>query len=180
MSQCKRCGSYAINHHAHGRDGSDPDLCDVCYWRSRAEQLNAVPVEARGDMLQGGKEVKHPTDKLLTLLGQKTGLAALTGQDRADVLAYGRAVWEVARCHGFAAAMDAARDMPRNTCGTSRHAQQIAERLLAGEPVGADRADAIHAGESIASVVAALWQVRTEHAQQAETIRVLRASGGTA
>ena len=35
--QCK-CGSYAINHHCHGRDGSDDDLCDVCYWRKRAEQ----------------------------------------------------------------------------------------------------------------------------------------------
>jgi hypothetical protein len=23
----------------HGRDGSDPDLCDVCYWRKRAETL---------------------------------------------------------------------------------------------------------------------------------------------
>lgn len=32
--QCK-CGSHAINHHRHGRDGSDPDLCDVCYWRKR-------------------------------------------------------------------------------------------------------------------------------------------------
>jgi hypothetical protein len=30
------CNSYAINHHAHGRDGSDGHLCDVCYWRSRA------------------------------------------------------------------------------------------------------------------------------------------------
>jgi len=37
MSKCKRCGSYAINHHSHGRDGNDPDLCDVCYWRKRAE-----------------------------------------------------------------------------------------------------------------------------------------------
>ena len=43
MSQCK-CGSYAINHHCHGRDGSDPDLCDVCYWRKRAEQQDAEPV----------------------------------------------------------------------------------------------------------------------------------------
>jgi hypothetical protein len=32
MKNCERCGSYAINHHCHGRDGSDPDLCDVCYW----------------------------------------------------------------------------------------------------------------------------------------------------
>ena len=27
----------AINHNHHGRDGSDPDLCDVCYWRKRAK-----------------------------------------------------------------------------------------------------------------------------------------------
>ena len=39
MSKCKRCGSYAINHHKHGRDGSDDELCDVCYWRKRAETL---------------------------------------------------------------------------------------------------------------------------------------------
>ena len=37
MPKCKNCGSYAINHHAHGRDGSDGHLCDVCYWRKRAE-----------------------------------------------------------------------------------------------------------------------------------------------
>lgn len=34
---CERCGSHAINQHLHGRDGSDPSLCDVCYWRARAE-----------------------------------------------------------------------------------------------------------------------------------------------
>ena len=33
--QCKICGSYAINHHLHGRDGTEPDLCDVCYWRKK-------------------------------------------------------------------------------------------------------------------------------------------------
>lgn len=37
--KCKECGSYAINHHCHGRDGSDGDLCDVCYWRKRAGEL---------------------------------------------------------------------------------------------------------------------------------------------
>ena len=36
MSQCSVCGSYAINHRHHGRDGSDPDLCDVCFWRKRS------------------------------------------------------------------------------------------------------------------------------------------------
>lgn len=38
MKRCK-CGSYAINHNCHGRDGSDGDLCDVCYWRKRAEAV---------------------------------------------------------------------------------------------------------------------------------------------
>lgn len=36
MIKCKVCGSYAINPHLHGRDSNDLDLCDVCYWRSRA------------------------------------------------------------------------------------------------------------------------------------------------
>ena len=26
----------AINPHMHGRDNADLDLCDVCYWRKRA------------------------------------------------------------------------------------------------------------------------------------------------
>ena len=36
MRQCK-CGSFAINPGHHGRDNTDLDLCDVCYWRKRAE-----------------------------------------------------------------------------------------------------------------------------------------------
>lgn len=35
MNKCKECGSYAINVGNGGRDQSDPDLCDVCYWRKR-------------------------------------------------------------------------------------------------------------------------------------------------
>lgn len=38
MDKCTRCYSYAINHHHHGRDGSDPNLCDVCFWRKRVER----------------------------------------------------------------------------------------------------------------------------------------------
>lgn len=38
MKKCKRCSSYAINHNSHGRDGSEPELCDVCYWRKKAEK----------------------------------------------------------------------------------------------------------------------------------------------
>lgn len=37
--KCKRCFSYAINPHMHGRDRTDLDLCDVCYWRKRAEKV---------------------------------------------------------------------------------------------------------------------------------------------
>lgn len=40
------CGSAAINHHRHGRDGSDPDLCDVCYWRKRADDAAEIEREA--------------------------------------------------------------------------------------------------------------------------------------
>lgn len=52
MSKCIQCGSYAINPHLHGRDGTDLDLCDVCYWRKRAMITAAVLKEVR-------KEIKH-------------------------------------------------------------------------------------------------------------------------
>jgi ribosome-binding protein aMBF1 (putative translation factor) len=35
--KCKICGSSAINPHMHQRGSSDLDLCDVCYWRVRAQ-----------------------------------------------------------------------------------------------------------------------------------------------
>jgi len=38
MDKCK-CGSFAINPHLHGRDATDLDLCDVCYWRKRASSV---------------------------------------------------------------------------------------------------------------------------------------------
>ena len=37
--KCKRCNSYAIKKHLHGRNGTDSHLCDVCFWRVRAELL---------------------------------------------------------------------------------------------------------------------------------------------
>lgn len=46
MSHCKQCHSFAINHGCHGRDGSDADLCDVCYWRKRADELRKELAEA--------------------------------------------------------------------------------------------------------------------------------------
>ena len=66
MNQCK-CGSYAINHNAHGRDGSDPDLCDVCYWRKKydhnaqlLEQINNAKTSqylSDADMLTDIKKI---------------------------------------------------------------------------------------------------------------------------
>lgn len=47
MSGCKTCGSHAINHNLHGRDGSDADLCDVCYWRKRATVSSKLTSRAR-------------------------------------------------------------------------------------------------------------------------------------
>lgn len=47
MSKCIQCGSYAINPHLHGRDGTDLDLCDVCYWRKRAIKTADVLREVR-------------------------------------------------------------------------------------------------------------------------------------
>lgn len=43
---CKKCGRMAINPHRYGRDPSDDlDLCDVCYWRKRAEARQWQPIE---------------------------------------------------------------------------------------------------------------------------------------
>ena len=47
MKKCNRCGSYAVNPGRSGRDDtSDLDLCDVCYWRKRAEQAAEIEREA--------------------------------------------------------------------------------------------------------------------------------------
>ena len=47
MNSCKVCRSHAINHHLYGRDGSDPDLCDVCYWQKRATASSKPTTRAR-------------------------------------------------------------------------------------------------------------------------------------
>ena len=41
MSRQCACGSFAINPNRHGRDAHNTDLCDVCYWRTRAEKAEA-------------------------------------------------------------------------------------------------------------------------------------------
>jgi hypothetical protein len=39
--KCTRCSSYAINPHCHDRDDTRLDLCDVCWWRDKAEKAQA-------------------------------------------------------------------------------------------------------------------------------------------
>lgn len=38
MKPCVDCRSWAVNPHSHGRDNTRLDLCDVCYWRTKAEE----------------------------------------------------------------------------------------------------------------------------------------------
>ena len=44
---CIMCGSYAINNNSHGRDGSDTDLCDVCYWRAKADKTFKAEIKSK-------------------------------------------------------------------------------------------------------------------------------------
>ena len=74
MKVCKRCGSQAINDQMHGRlKGTDLDLCDVCYWRSRVEVLKAdngrlYDLLNRGEII--AKEI-HEENKLALAVKDK-------------------------------------------------------------------------------------------------------------
>ena len=60
MKTCKVCKSHAINHRCHGRDGSDDDLCDVCYWRKRS--VNNFNIPNNTEIFEWLKEKKYQTD----------------------------------------------------------------------------------------------------------------------
>jgi hypothetical protein len=81
MKQCA-CGSYAINHHSHGRDGSDADLCDVCYWRTRAERLR----DERNQIIEQCAEVceqkRAACQAALALLGEHETVARACAKSR--------------------------------------------------------------------------------------------------
>ncbi len=47
--KCSQCPSYAINPHLHGRGDDRLDLCDVCYWRNRAEKAGDIAPRAEGE-----------------------------------------------------------------------------------------------------------------------------------
>ena len=49
MRQCRVCNSHAINPGHRGRpawkENVDNDLCDVCFWRTRAEAYKRLTAE---------------------------------------------------------------------------------------------------------------------------------------
>jgi len=57
---------------------------------------------------------------------------------------------------------EAARRFPTNTCAASRHAEQIGVALVRDEPYPMLDEEPAYCGESILSVVASLWEARTE------------------
>lgn len=62
--RCVRCGSYAINHNAHGRDGSDGELCDVCYWRKFADELTEQHAAEIATLEQEARQMRARNERL--------------------------------------------------------------------------------------------------------------------
>jgi hypothetical protein len=62
MISCKRCFSYAINIHSHGRDGTEKELCDVCYWRQLAEIRLAYLQQLEKELKQAQNRIKWLED----------------------------------------------------------------------------------------------------------------------
>ena len=58
IKKCKVCGSFAINHHLHGRDGSDDELCDVCFWVKRAKSHDEL-VQMNQDLLNALESIEN-------------------------------------------------------------------------------------------------------------------------
>ena len=87
MAHCKKCGSFAINHGSHGRDGSEPDLCDVCYWRKRADVMAALIRELVSVITHDGETKAEFVARVRAILGadpnaRKTPNVELTGAAR--------------------------------------------------------------------------------------------------
>lgn len=57
---------------------------------------------------------------------------------------------------------DKARQFPANTCAASRHVQMIGEALAKGNTYPMLYEEPEHCAESMLSVVAALWEARSE------------------
>ena len=55
MSKQCPCGSFAINPYKRGRDASNNDLCDVCYWKDRAEKAEQQAAQYKETLLAVNK-----------------------------------------------------------------------------------------------------------------------------
>ena len=70
MKKCSCCGSYAVNPGRSGRDeSSDLDLCDVCYWRKRADNTGK------------GQEITFGEALRFLKLGKRVTRAGWNGKD---------------------------------------------------------------------------------------------------
>lgn len=81
MNKCTECGSYAINHHCHGRDGSDPELCDVCYWRVRATDYATLEAECERLRRDRDRANEFANTAVLARDAMAAELAAIKGQE---------------------------------------------------------------------------------------------------
>ena len=98
--KCERCGSAAINPHLHGRDKIDLDLCDVCYWRKRAEYFlecaevrekrlcaerlhSILSMSAEEHLARGDKEgyMRKRKEALSALFGEEVVEKLFAGED---------------------------------------------------------------------------------------------------
>ena len=80
MSQCSQCYSYAINPGHSGRDRkSDLDLCDVCYWRKRADELS----DAKAERARYGDTM---TSKMGKLEAENAALREYREEDAATIV----------------------------------------------------------------------------------------------
>jgi hypothetical protein len=70
MTECKRCGSFAVNPNHHGRTETDDlDLCDVCYWRKRVEKISEIYKEYSSYITMTEEETQDILCRLRILLG---------------------------------------------------------------------------------------------------------------
>ena len=83
MRQCN-CGSFAINPHQHGRDETDLNLCDVCYWRKRADAIQLKEETKRVISIEETKQLQYQykIDSLRATGNVEAGEATSTDQDR--------------------------------------------------------------------------------------------------
>lgn len=79
--KCKHCGSYAINRHLHGRDGSKLDLCDVCYWRDKSA-MQGLTLATLCDMVLGEDAPKRDDETLVRSVRVLLSNPKLTGAKR--------------------------------------------------------------------------------------------------